>query len=118
MVLLETLRFFGITSLIIVLIHAQVAAGYPKNMMLRAFVGTLLAPRIVLLHLDLTLLCPVQAVYYFVFAASLWLLLPNQNWVVQVHVGTVLVAAGAFGIISFTAPMSRSRQTKTSMTNK
>jgi hypothetical protein len=42
--LCEMLRFFGITTLLIVLIHAQVASGYPRDMMLRAFVGKVLIP--------------------------------------------------------------------------
>ena len=53
----ETLRLFGVCTLIISSIHATVAASYPKPMLERY---------------SLT-----QGVYYAVCAATLWLVLPH-----------------------------------------
>ncbi len=83
----ELLRFFGITSLIILQIHALVASGYPRPMMLRAFV--------------------VQAVFYALFSASFWLMLPSHNIVVQLHIGAMAFASALFAIISFATPTVR-----------
>lgn len=89
MLLRESLRFFGITSLLIVLVHAQVAAGYPRPMMVRAFL--------------------VQAVYYTGFAAFLFYMLPAANVAAQLHMMALLLAAAMFGALSFSAPVPRER---------
>ena len=59
----------------------------------------------------------VQAVYYLLFALTLWLALPSKNVAVQVHVGFTLVAALVFAVISFSEPKARARQTKTGKSN-
>ncbi len=89
--LCESLRFFGITTLIIASIHAAVAAHYPPETMLRE------AARI-------------QALYYFVFAAALWLMMPSHLWMVRLHV----VLMSGVGLLFLVAPsMARARKQKT-----
>jgi hypothetical protein len=85
----EMLRFTGITTLLIILIHAQVASGYPRAMMLRAFA--------------------VQALYYALSAFVLWVVFPHTLLMVRLHVGALLLASVLFGLVSFTSPTPRVR---------
>lgn len=72
--LCEVLRFFGITSLIIVTIHTLVAGRYPRDTML------LSAMRI-------------QAVYYCLLALAIWFSMPNHLFMVRLHAAAMIVVA-------------------------
>jgi hypothetical protein len=78
--LLESLRFFGITTLIIVTIHSLVASRYPPETMLREASW-------------------INAVYYFVFAIALWNMMPNGLWMVRLH--TLLMVSCFFFFFAF-----------------
>jgi hypothetical protein len=54
----------------------------------------------------------VQSVYYFIFAASLFVMLPSGHLAVQLHIGFMTFAAVLYAIISFSAPVSREREQK------
>jgi hypothetical protein len=76
----EVLRFFGITTLIIGTIHAQVAASYPPQMLKGA--------------------TRLQSVYYFVFAFSMIQVMPANHVMVKLHAGVVFL----LGLLFLFAP--------------
>ena len=76
MALCETMRFFGITSLIIVTIHAQVASYYPLVMM-RSY-------------------CFTQGIYYALCAAALYFACPGGLFMTKAHIYGLLVVSAVF----------------------